>query len=200
MSQSFVEALKNRRSLYAIEAKSPVPDQEIEHIIKTVLTYVPSAFNSQTTRMVLLLGEHHKRLWSIVKEILRQRMKGRDFTPTESKIDHSFASGYGTVLFFEEETIVANLQASFPTYKEAFPGWSLQTSGMHQLTTWIMLEDVGFGASLQHYNPIIDDAVKAEWDLPGSWKLIAQMPFGIPTSGAEAKDKEALSKRMKIFK
>lgn len=200
MNTAFVNVLKNRRSRYAIEATSPVPDREIEEIIKTVLTYMPSAFNSQTTRMVLLLGANHLKLWSIVKETLRELNKGKNLTSTEMKIDHSFASGYGTILFFEDEEVVAGLQASFPSYKSAFPDWSLQTSAMHQLITWALLEDVGFGASLQHYNPLIDDAVKKEWDLPQSWKLIAEMPFGTPIGKVEAKEKVDLNKRMKVFK
>lgn len=43
-----------------------------------------------------------------------------------------------------------------------------------------MLEDTGLGASLQHYNPLIDDEVRKRWSLPREWKLIAQMPFGTP--------------------
>ncbi|NFV72581.1 nitroreductase, partial [Clostridium botulinum] len=38
----------------------------------------------------------------------------------------------------------------------------------------------GFGASLQHYNELIEEDVKKEWNIPNNWKLIAQMPFGKP--------------------
>ena len=87
----------------------------------------------------------------ITKEILRKMARSaEDFTRTEAKIDTSFAAGYGTVLFFEDTAVVKKLQASFPTYKESFPVWSQQTSAMHQLVIWTMLEDAGFGASLQH--------------------------------------------------
>ena len=46
---------------------------------------------------------------------------------------------------------------------------------MHQLAVWTMLEDEGMGASLQHYNPLIDDEVRKVWNLSDDWKLIAQM-------------------------
>lgn len=69
------------------------------------------------------------------------------FKTTEAKIDNSFASGYGTVLFFEDQSVVKGLQNAFSSYKDNFPGWSLQTSAMHQLAVWTMLEDAGFGAS-----------------------------------------------------
>ena len=200
MKRNFVDALANRRSHYAISPKSPISDQEIMDIVETVLTHVPSAFNSQTTRMVLLLGENHLRLWEIVKNTLKQRMSSEAFVQTEAKIDNSFASGYGTILFFEEQEIVEYLQKTFPSYKENFPVWSQQTSAMHQLSTWVMLEDAGFGASLQHYNPLIDEAVLKAWDLPKSWKLIAQMPFGLPTGEISEKEMDDLNKRMKVFK
>lgn len=200
MNKDFVDVLKNRRTRYAISSESPVSDMEIERIMETVLTYVPSAFNSQTTRMVLLLGENHLELWEIVKRTLKSRSTSKDFEQTEAKINNSFASGYGTILFLEEQAIVENLQKTFPTYKDHFPGWSLQTSGMHQLITWAMIEDAGFGASLQHYNPLIDDEVLKTWDLPQSWKLIAQMPFGLPTGEVTEKEVDDLNKRMKVFK
>ena len=94
----------------------------------------------------------------------------------------SFKAGYGTVLFFEDEAIVKSLQEKFVAYAENFPIWSHQASGMHQLVVWTGLEAEGLGASLQHYNPLIDDEVKQEWNVPANWKLIAQMPFGNPTA------------------
>ncbi len=42
----------------------------------------------------------------------------------------------------------------------------------------IGLSSLGLGANLQHYNTIIDDKVRAAFDIPESWKLISQMPFG----------------------
>ena len=64
---------------------------------------------------------------------------------------------------------------------------------------WTMLEDMGLGASLQHYNPLIDDEVRRTWNLPGDWMLIAQMPFGTPTGEPGEKEFEDLSERIKIF-
>ena len=164
MERTFSEALKNRRTYYSITDQSPIPDQEIECIINLAVRHVPSAFNSQSTRVVLLLGKSHKKLWNIVKDALRKIVPGEAFAKTEEKIDNSFACGYGTVLFFEDQKVVKGLQEAFPSYQENFPGWSLQTSAMHQLAVWVMLEDVGFGASLQHYNPLIDDEVRRAWN------------------------------------
>ena len=140
--------------------------------MSTVVRHVPSAFNSQSTRVVLLLGESHKKLWKIVKDALKKIvLNGDAFVKTEEKIDHSFACGYGTVLFFEDQKVVKGASGSFsPLSGENFPGWSLQTSAMHQLAMWTMLEDVGFGASLQHYNPLIDE-VRPDMELAGALAL-----------------------------
>jgi predicted oxidoreductase (fatty acid repression mutant protein) len=71
---------------------------------------------------------------------------------------------------------------------------------MLQLVIWTALENEGLGASLQHYNPIIDEEVKKEWSIPENWKLIAQMPFGKPTAPAGEKQFNPVEDRVKIFK
>lgn len=199
MERSFKEALRHRRSYYELTSESPVSDSKIADIVRFAVKHVPSAFNSQSTRAVLLLHEHHSDLWQIVKEVLHTILPAEAFARTETKIDQSFASGYGTILFFEDQAIVDQLQLNFPLYADNFPVWSQQTSGMHQLAVWAMLEDAGFGASLQHYNPLIDDRVRAQWELPDSWKLIAQMPFGKPAAEPGAKEFKPLDERVKIF-
>ena len=174
--------------------------KEIEEIIDFAVTHVPSAFNSQSTRVVLLLGDNHRKLWQIVKNTLWKIVTPEAFKNTEAKIDHSFASGYGTVLFFEDQNVVQDLQNRFISYKDNFPGWAMQTSAMHQLAIWTMLEDAGLGVSLQHYNPLIDETVYAEWKLDPKWELVAQMPFGTPTEGPGPKEIKPLDKRVLVFK
>lgn len=200
MNTDFKTALKNRRSIYAIDDNIKVSDKEIEDIIDFAVLNVPSAFNSQSTRVLLLLGDQHVRLWDIVKNTLRKIVHQEAFKNTEKKIDGSFASGYGTVLFFEDITVIEDLQKKFPTYSDNFPAWSQQTSAMHQLAIWTMLEDAGLGASLQHYNPLIDEEVIRTWKLNNNWKLIAQMPFGNPLEPAGVKDFKPLDKRVMVFK
>lgn len=200
MERNLKEALKHRRSYYVLGNQTTLPDDEIEEILDLAALHTPSAFNSQSTRMVLLLNHHHKRLWEIVGETLKETIPAAAYASTESKINKSFASGYGTILFFEDRTIVESLQKAFPLYHEKFPLWSQQTSAMHQFAVWTMLEDAGFGASLQHYNPLIDEKVATEWKLPDTWELIAQMPFGLPLEPPQKKEFKPLCDRVKVFK
>ena len=83
MTKSFKEALKARRTFYQIENKSTLSDKEIRDLICFAVEFVPSAFNSQTTRVVLLTGKAHEKLWNIVKNVLRERVPAEVFGKTE---------------------------------------------------------------------------------------------------------------------
>lgn len=199
MTKNFYEAVEGRRSYYGINKDAVVSDQRIQEVIEHAVKYTPSAFNSQTARVVLLLGKHHTKLWDITKEALRKIIPADNFAPTEEKIN-SFSAGYGTVLFFEDNSIVEYLQKEFPTYKDNFPIWSKESSGMHQYNIWTSLELEGYGASLQHYNELIESKVKEEWNIPDSWQLRAQMPFGKPASEPGEKEFKPLEERVKVYK
>ncbi len=165
MERSCRDALLRRRSYYALSADSPITDAQIEEIVRFAVKHVPSAFNSQSTRLVLLLHEHHAALWKIVKRTLHSMVAEEAFARTAQKVDRGFAAGYGTVLFYEDTAVVRSLQQRFPLYAGNFHDWSEHTSAMHQLAVWTLLEDAGFGASLQHYNPLIDKEVRTKWHL-----------------------------------
>lgn len=198
MTTDLKTALKNRRTYYDITAKSPVGDDAIREIVNFAVLNTPSAFNSQSARVVLLLGEQHKKLWEIVRETLRKIVPAANFKPTDDKIN-SFAAGHGTVLFYEDQATVRGLQEQFPPYKDAFPGYSENSTGMLQLVVWTMLRDAGLGASLQHYGNLIQEEVAKTWNLDADWKLIAQMPFGQPGSEPGAKDALPLEQTVKVF-
>lgn len=198
-AKDFYSAVEARRTIYGISSEAVVSDERINEVINHAVKHTPSAFNSQSARVVVLLGEHHTKFWNITTETLRKIVPADQFGATEEKMN-AFGSGYGTVLFFEDNSVIEALQEQFATYKDNFPIWSQHSSGMLQYVIWTSLEIEGFGASLQHYNPLIDDEVKKEWDLPSSWKLVAQMPFGKPTAPAGDKEFKPLEERVKVFK
>lgn len=199
MSKDFLSAISSRRSVYAISNESPVPDEAIAELVEKAVLYTPSPFNMQSGRAVLLLGTHHAKLWSIVLETLRKIVPPENFASTEQKIG-SFAAGYGTVLYFDDTAVTKSYGEQFPLYKDNFTLWAQHSNGMLQYAVWNLLELDGLGASLQHYNPLIDDAVKKEWDLPEGWQLIAEMPFGKPTADPDPKEFQDIKQRVRIFK
>ena len=199
MSKDFYAAVEGRRSIYAISKEQVVSDERIQEVIEHAVKHTPTSFNSQSGRVVVLLNEQSDKLWNITKEALRKIVPAEQFAPTEEKMT-AFGSGYGTVLFFEDQNVVKGLQEQFALYADNFPVWSEQSSGMLQYVVWTALELEGFGATLQHYNPLIDDEVRKEWNIPDSWKLRAQMPFGKPVAPAGEKQFQPLDERVKVFK
>ena len=197
-ANEFFQAVKNRRTIYGISKEVTVPDARIQEIISQAVKHTPSAFNSQTARVVVLFDESHNKLWDITAATLRKLVTG-DFAATEQKLS-GFRNGYGTILFFEDQAVVTSLQEKFPSYKDNFPLWSLQSSGMLQLVIWTALEAEGLGANLQHYNPAIDDEVKKTWEIPEEWLLLAQMPFGKKTAPAGEKEFQPLESRVRFVK
>jgi len=59
MSKDFSAALKHRRSHYAISKDPVISDERIQEIVNEAVKYTPSSFNSQSARVVVLLGEQH---------------------------------------------------------------------------------------------------------------------------------------------
>lgn len=182
MSNTYLDAITRRRSQYALGRNVSQSQDQVTALIQEAVRQAPSSFNSQSSRALILHGEQSVAFWDIVKEELRKIVPAEAFAATENKIN-SFAAGTGTVLFYEDMDVIAGLQASFPLYADNFPIWSEHSTAIAQYATWVALSEAGIGASLQHYNPLPDAAVAARWNVPASWKLRAQMPFGSNEGG-----------------
>ena len=190
---------EKRRSIYALSNQLPVSNDEIVNLVEHAVLHTPSAFNSQSTRIVVLFGEDHKKLWDITEETLKV-IVGDDekFQGTKDKIA-GFRAGAGTVLFFEDKGVVRNMQEAAPLYADKFPIWAHQTSAMHQYIIWTALAGIDVGANLQHYNPVIDQRVADAWDIAEDWELNAQMVFGAIEQPAGDKAFQPIDERMKVF-
>lgn len=68
----FVEAVKLRRTVYSLDANSPIPDSQIIQLVKDTVLHVPSSFNSQTTRIVVVLKEDHKKFWDMTTAVHKE--------------------------------------------------------------------------------------------------------------------------------
>lgn len=195
---NFLEAVKHRRSVYALGKEEIVSRKDVTELITNALLHTPSSFNSQSARVILLFGKESLRFWDLVADSLKPLVPPESFGKTREKLD-GFAAGYGTVLFFEDESVVKGLQGNFPLYAEKFPLWSLQSNGMLEYVVWTSLEVEGLGASLQHYNPVIDEAVKKAWHVPASWKLYAEMPFGADLDHPVEKSFSPIEDRLFVY-
>lgn len=197
--KDILSSIQDRRSYYSISKKSPISDDRIYKIVTEAVKHTPSSYNMQSQRVVLLLGPANDQLWNIVVESLRAIVPAAQFEMTEKKIK-KLASSYGSILFYDDTAITNRFSNQFPLYREKFAVWSQHANAMLQINIWNLLEAEGFGASLQHYNPLIDADVQKAWNLPESWSLIAQMPFGTPTAAPDEKEFTPIEERVKFFK
>ncbi|MCH7311575.1 nitroreductase family protein [Acinetobacter sp. ANC 4805] len=195
---NFLNSIKARRTIYAIGKNLTVDQTTIDETIREAVKQSPSSFNSQTSRVVTLYGASHTQFWEIVRETLRKMVPAEAFTNTSAKID-SFAAGFGTALFYEDQDVVKGLQEQFALYADNFPVWSEHSSAIAQFATWTALSEIGVGASLQHYNPIVDAEVAETFDIPSNWKLRAQLVFGSIEAAAGEKTYMDDAARFKTF-
>ena len=195
----FKKAVINRRTIYNLGKNIPVLESEIIAAVERMTKEVPSPFNIQSARVIVTMNEHHEKIWDITKNALKKIVPADKFAGTEAKIN-SFAAGYGTILFFEETDTVKSMQEKFPLYADNFPIWASQANGMLQFAIWAILEKMGLGVNIQHYNPLIDDEIKKTFEVPASWKLVAQMVFGEKLKDADAIEKLPVAERVKVFK
>lgn len=178
MNSQFNSLTATRRSIYALGDNLSQTPEEIFDLVKQTIKNSPTAFNSQTVRAVVLFGKSSDKVWEIVEDALRKIAKSPDaFEKTKAKID-SFKAGYGTILYFTDTAIVHQLENDYPSYAANFANWAEQGLGGAQQAVWTALAEQGIGASLQHYNPLIDDAIHQTFNLPADWQLRAEMPFG----------------------
>ncbi|MGM8938577.1 nitroreductase family protein [Psychrobacter glaciei] len=197
--QDLQQLAEKRRSIYALSNQLPVSNDEVVKLVEHAILHTPSAFNSQSARIVVLFGDEHNKLWNMTEEMLKAIVGDEEkFKGTKDKIA-GFKAGAGTILFFEDKGVVRNMQEAAPLYADKFPIWSHQTSAMHQYVIWTALASLDIGANLQHYNPVIDQKVAEEWSIAEDWELNAQMVFGAIEQPAGDKAFKPVEERMKVF-
>ncbi len=195
----FLQALKTRHSEYVLSKNITMNESDLQEFLKDILVHTPSAFNSESQRMVVLTNEKHDFLWDQLIETMRGIVKGEQFENTKAKLN-GFKAAYGTILFFDDLEVTEKLQNQFPLYKENFAKWSIEQNAMLQSNVWVGLRTKEIGASLQHYNELIEAYVKKEFNIPEKWELRAQMPFGYIEAKAEAKPHSEINKRFLLLK
>lgn len=192
-------SLSRRRSIYALGHTRIVTDFCLEDTLKDCLKNCPTPFNSQSARLVLLLNKNHLDFWNLVLQKVTAAAPIGKKDSVKQKIN-SFAAAYGTILFFEDLSVLEQLQKDFPLYQKNMHDWTYEANGMLQYMIWQALAENEIGASLQHYNELIEDDVKKMLSLPDNWKILAQMPFGSIEKSPAEKTFLPLENRLMIFR
>lgn len=193
------DSLSRRRSIYALGHTRIVTDFCLEDTLKDCLKNCPTPFNAQSARLVLLLNKNHLDFWNLVLQKVTAATPIGKKDSVAQKIN-SFAAAYGTILFFEDLSVLEQLQKDFPLYQKNMHDWTYEANGMLQYMIWQALAENEIGASLQHYNELIEDDVKKMLSLPDNWKILAQMPFGSIEKTPAEKTFLPLENRLMIFR
>ena len=199
MKHEFLDLMKLRRTRYDLTNKSTLPKEEIVKLVQQCVKHAPSPFNSQSTRVLLLCGKRHQQFWDKVWHNLKKVIPTTGQKSIKAKIE-SFAAAHGTILFFEDKTALAELKKQFPLYAKNMKIWTQQANGMLQFMVWQVLAENNIGASLQHYNELIEKDLGSMYDIPKNWELVAQMPFGSIEKEPAEKTFLPLEGRVRIFK
>lgn len=195
---NYIETIKKRRSIYKLSSSLNCSKEEIRQLVNEIVVESPTAFNMQSSKVILIFGNEHKMVWDITRNILKARIPDDKFGSTQSKME-MFKNAAGTILFFEDDNIVNHYKSQFPTYAASFDMFAEHGLGILQGNVWNALAEKGIGANLQHYNPLIDDEVKKEWNVPNGWRLVSQMVFGKIEEVPEPKEKFPASERVLVF-
>lgn len=187
-----IDALKKRRTYYELDKNIDISDEKILETIEEVVELVPDAFDMKSQKVLVVQGKKHDELWDLVYDVFEGNVK-------REKID-SFKNASGTVLFFYDNNIIEKMKKEYEPYKDNFTPWALQSNGMLQISIWNALTELGLGANLQHYNPVIDQKVKEMFDVDQNYVLLGQMVYGNITGPTYEKDKEDIKQRVKLAK
>lgn len=131
MATAFLQALSVRRSHYVLTKNLPasLTKPRLEDIVTETIRITPTSFNSQSSRAVLLLGAEHEKLWDITRDTLKGIVPAESWEPTGKKMD-MFRGAAGTVMVFEDETVVKGMEEKFAIYSDRFAPWANQSAGM----------------------------------------------------------------------
>ncbi len=192
-------SLAKRRSVYQFENRLNHQPEELASTIGQAVMAAPSAFNSQTSRIVLMTGSKNHKVWELIRqaqEPLIDEGSGGDFYRMVFDTGQNAAA---SLIFFEDQAAV---EANIPANPERQVIYKEKNSAITQYTAWVVLADLGYGACLQHFNigakEGYDQSIKDLLQVPDSWELNAQMPFGLLKDLPEAKEKLPIDQIIQI--
>lgn len=198
--KNFYDAVKERRTIHVLGSQEVISEERLDDIIKQAVNYLPTAFNGQEQRAVLLLGQNHSWFWETVTAKIKAMVPAEEFPASADRLN-GFASGAGTILVYQDTAIIQHFEENFTLYKHHFATWSHQASGMLKYLLWTSLQVEGYAASLQHYTELVEEEVTAKFGLNPSWKMVGQIPFGNAESEPNpGKTFEPLENRVLTFK
>lgn len=197
---NFENLLEKRRTIYALGNNTSHSEEEIVEAIRHAVKMSPSASNSQTTRAVVLFGDANEKLWNHIYEVQEGVLPEGMWQMMSGVMENARDEAVGTVLFFEDREAVK----AMPTSEATREAYKQNNAGIAQYAVWLRLAEMDLGASLQHFNVGYDQGfdrpIRELFDLPESFELIAQMPFGSVEQPAGEKEHIDTNEQVRVIK
>ena len=98
-TDQWLEAAAFRRTVYGLKGTSKVSDARVEEIVKKVLDFAPSSYNTQPVRVTIATGEKHKQVWTKIIAAAEPVLKGisEDLWKSFGGVLESHKNAYGSV-------------------------------------------------------------------------------------------------------
>ena len=171
MSSPFIEqTIKVRRTIYALGNRVTHSEAQLTALIKDAVKHSPSSFQlPRLPRAVILFGEQHHKLWDIVKAELKKIVRQR-LPQSEAKVNGEASLRLRHCAVLRRHRRHRGSAAEVRPLCRQLPHL---VRTRHRDRPVRGLDHFGPGGHpgppLQHYNPLIDQAVRQEWNLPASW-------------------------------
>jgi predicted oxidoreductase (fatty acid repression mutant protein) len=131
LASSVIDGPKGRRSVYALTNESTIPDERIEELILRP-PCIPQSFNSQATRIVVLLKEQQEKLRDAAREDASASVSAELFkklyqpriTGTVTRYPHLIDENVLTraqALFYEDTAPIKPHEEKWPMLRDQFP-------------------------------------------------------------------------------
>lgn len=185
---NFTDLQAKRRSTYVIGKNTDISKEQITEALRESAKNVPTAFNSQTSRLVLVFDEANERVWKEIYDVQKDVLDEATWGMMGPVIEGA-GQGVGTILFFEDRDAV---KENIPANESRQNLYKYNNDANHQYSAWLTLAELGLGGTLQHFNigyeEGFDKVIRDLLGLPESYEMVAQMPFGSIEQEYEAKD------------
>lgn len=195
---TFVDLIEKRRTIYALGKNTEHTQEEVTARIREVVKQAPTAFNSQTTRVVVLFDEANEKFWDHIYDVQKDVLEG-GMWDMMSGVMVGAKDAMGTVLFFEDQDAVDEM----PAQGVRGEAYKQNNNANSQYGVWLALAEMDLGASLQHFNvgyeQGFDKGTKEMFNLPESYEMLAQMPFGSVEQAAGEKEHIDTNVQVQVF-
>ncbi|KAK7194247.1 hypothetical protein NESM_000339500 [Novymonas esmeraldas] len=178
-------ALGARRSVYHVNKLLPLSAEEVCTLVKAAVRAAERLSADDvphSTRVVLLLGSAHDAFWDLVADQIHRVASPATAAVGAAKVDHSMKAAAVTLLFYSDTRVESSIAARLTRLGHDGDDMAavMGTRGVAaaEMAVWTALACAGIGATLHHYNVLVEQLVTQQLQLPPWWRMQSQMPLG----------------------